>query len=577
MPLDAPWFRHYDPGVPRTLEPYPETTLVAELRAAAREQPRRDLLRFKGAGLSYSEVDRRSDELAAGLHELGLRRGDRLALLLPNCPQFVLAQFAAWKLGAIVVPVNPLYTGDELAGPLNETGATLIVALTAFYERVKEIQARTSLTRVVATNIKEHLPPHLRALFTLLLEKKGGHRARLRDGDLWLRDLRRAGAGPPPDADPRPDQPAVIMMSGGTTGAPKGVVGLHRALIFAAMQLRAWYRAASSDGSDTLLLPLPLFHSYGTVAVLPFAVLTRNRLALVPNPRDLDDLLRTLRRERPSLLLGVPTLFAALVNHRRVRRGAGDLKSLRVCMSGAAPLLAETRKRFEEAAGCPILEGYSLTEAMIAATVNPFLRGSRPGSVGLPLPDVEVRVVADEDGQHGQRRLPAGEVGEILIRAPQVMPGYWRREAETRETLRVHDDGPPFLHTGDLGYLDEDGFLFIVDRKKDLIKPGGLQVWPREVEEALAAHPAVAEVGVAGVLDERRGEIVKAWVVLRPGAAATGDELRAWCKERLAPFKVPAQVAFRGDLPKSLVGKVLRRALVAEDRASAPPRTDAAS
>jgi long-chain acyl-CoA synthetase len=270
----------------------------------------------------------------------------------------------------------------------------------------------------------------------------------------------------------------------------------------------------------------------------------------------------------------VPTLFAALVNHRRMRRGAGDLKSLRVCMSGAAPLLAETRRRFEAAAGCPILEGYSLTEAMIAATVNPFLRGSRPGSVGLPLPDVEIRIVDDE---HGLRRLGPGEVGEILIRAPQVMPGYWGREAETRETLRVHDDGPPFLHTGDLGYLDDDGFLFIVDRKKDLMKPGGLQVWPREVEEALAAHPAVAEVGVAGVLDERRGEIVKAWVVLRPGTAATADDLRAWCKERLAPFKVPAQVAFRSDLPKSLVGKVLRRALVAEDRAGASPQTGAVS
>jgi long-chain acyl-CoA synthetase len=539
--------------------------LVAELYRAAQEVPRRAFVAFKGARLTYAEVDRQSDELAAGLYALGLRPGERLALLLPNCPQFVLAQFAAWKLGAIVVPINPLYAGDELAGPLVETGATWLLALSPFYEKVKQVQARTRIGRVLVTNIKEHLPPRVRLLFTLFVERRQGHRARLRDGDLWLRDLTRRGQGPPPGTAPQPADPAVIMMSGGTTGAPKGVIGLHQALIVTALQLRAWYHVGARDGVDTLLLPLPLFHSYGTVGVLPFAVMTRNSLALVPNPRDLDDLLATARRERPSLFLGVPTLFNALVNHPRLRRGAGDLASLRVSMSGAAPLLAETKRRFEELARSPILEGYSLTEAMVAAALNPFEGQRKLGSVGLPLPDVEMRIV---DAEEGTRPLPAGEVGEILIRAPQVMPGYWERADETAEALRAHDDGPPFLHTGDLGYFDPDGYLFIVDRKKDLMKPGGLQVWPREVEEALAAHPAVAEVGVAGVMDAARGEIVKAWVVLRPGAAATTEELRGWCKQRLAPFKVPAQIAFRTELPKSLVGKVLRRALVAEDRAA---------
>lgn len=565
MPAEAPWFKSYDAGVPRTLAPYPERTLVDELRAAARERPQHPFVLFKGACLSYAQVDRASDELAVGLAELGVQRGDRVGLLLPNCPQFLLAQFAAWKLGAIVVPLNPLYAGDELRGPLRETGCTLLVTLTPFYERVKDVQAGTALRRVVATNIKEYLPPHLRLLFTLFVERRQGHRIELRDGDAWLQSLLRRGQAPPHEAASAPGDAAVIMMSGGTTGAPKGVVGPHRSLLIAGLQLRAWYQAAGRDGEDRLLLPLPLFHSYGTIAVLPFTLLTRNSLALVPNPRDLGDLLKTVRRVRPTMLLGVPTLFGALVNHPAVRGGRTDLRSIRACMSGAAPLMADTKRRFEELSGSRILEAYSLTEALLAAVVNPFHGVNKIGSVGLPLPDVELRIVDDEDETTD---LPLGRVGEILIRAPQIMPGYWEREAESAEALRRHDDGPPWLHTGDLGYLDDDGYLFIVDRKKDLMKPGGLQVWPREVEEVLAAHPAVAEVGVAGVLDAQRGELVKAWVVLRPGLSATVDELRAWCKERLAPFKVPTQVAFRGELPKSLVGKVLRRMLVEQDRAA---------
>jgi long-chain acyl-CoA synthetase len=256
-------------------------------------------------------------------------------------------------------------------------------------------------------------------------------------------------------------------------------------------------------------------------------------------------------------------LFNALVNHPDVQRGRVDLRSVRMCLSGAAPLLAETRRRFEELSGTRILEGYSLTEALIAAVVTPFEGLCKPGSVGVPLPDVELRIVDAEDGA---RVLTAGQVGEVLLRAPQQMPGYWQRASESDEVLRRYDDGPAFLHTGDLGYLDDDGFLFLVDRKKDLMKPGGLQVWPREVEEVLAQHPAVAEVGVAGVQDGTRGEIVKAWVVLRAGQHADEAELRAFCKARLAPYKVPSRVAFRSDLPKSLVGKVLRRLLVAEER-----------
>jgi long-chain acyl-CoA synthetase len=281
-------------------------------------------------------------------------------------------------------------------------------------------------------------------------------------------------------------------------------------------------------------------------------------LALVPNPRDLDDVVASIQRLRPGLFAGVPTLFLGLLNHPDVKAHKVDFRCMQLCLSGAAPLLAETKRRFEPLIGGTLAEVYSLSEALLAAVAQPLEQATPAGSVGLPLPDVEVRI-ADADG--GGVELAAGEVGEILLRAPQVMPGYWQAPAETAETLREHGEGPRWLHTGDLGWLDERGFLYVVDRKKDLIKPGGLQVWPREVEEVIAQHLAVAEVGVAGVPDPVQGEAVKAWVVLREGTHATENELRAYCKERLAPHKVPARVEFRDALPKTMVGEVLRRAL----------------
>jgi long-chain acyl-CoA synthetase len=357
------------------------------------------------------------------------------------------------------------------------------------------------------------------------------------------------------------DDPAAIMLSGGTTGTPRGVLGRHGDLVITGLQGRAWCASVVRDGGETLLLPLPLFHAAGGILGLSVMLAGGNAISLVPNPRDLDDLLRTIRRVRPTFFAGVPTLFAALLDHPRLRAGRVDIRSIKLCFCGAAPLLAETKRRFEELTGGRIAEMYSMTEALVALVGNPVAGVNKIGSVGMPAPDVDLRIV---DTESGRRDLAAGEVGEVLIRAPQIMTGYWRAPEETALALRDHGDGGgPWLHTGDLGYLDEDGYLFLVDRMKDLMKPGGLQVWPREVEEVVATHPSVADVGVAGVKDAR-GEAVKAWVVLRPGATATADEIRAWCKERLAPFKVPSQVEFRPDLPKSLVGKVLRRALAAE-------------
>lgn len=339
------------------------------------------------------------------------------------------------------------------------------------------------------------------------------------------------------------------------------MLGRHGAYVLTGLQIKAWTASVLGFGDSCLMLPLPMFHVYANVGVQSLAFVTGNPLALVPNPRDLNDLIATIRKVKPAFFTGVPTLYTALLNHPAVQTGKVDFKSIRICFSGSSALMAETKSRFESITGGRIVEGYSLTEAMMALCVNPVNGPNKVGSVGMPLPDTSVRIY---DGEEGTREMPLGEVGEICFSGAQLMVGFWNRPDETSGVLRDHvdDDGPRrWLHTGDLGYLDSDGYLFIVDRKKDLIKTSGYQVWPREIEEVLAAHPCVGEVGVAGVPDELKGEVVHAWVVLRSGHSATEAELRTHCRSQLAPYKVPAKVEFRTELPKTMVGKVLRRAL----------------
>ena len=564
MTAPAPWLGHYDEGVPATLAPYPERTLTDYLGDAARDQPGAPAIYFKGATLTFADVERLSDVCAAAFVSLGVRPGDRVALVLPNCPQFVVAQFALWKIGAIAAPLNPTYSESELELPLRDHGIEVVVTLTRFYERLKAVQPRTPVKRVVATNIKDFFPPILRALFTLVREKRDGDRITLRDGDVALVRLLESHRGRHAARHAlKMTEPAVLLMSGGTTGVPKGVLGTHGAYTIAGLQIMAWLRSIVQGETRAIFAPLPLFHVYSNVGIQSLSIIARLPIALVPNPRDIPDLVATLRRVKPAFFNGVPTLYIALLNQPSVQEGKIDFKSIRICVSGAAALLADTKKRFEAITGGRIVEGYSLTEAMMALCVNPVNGANKLGSVGMPLPDVHVKIV---DGDEGIRELQTGEVGEIIISAPQLMAGYWNRPAETDEMLRRRPDAASgatrWLHTGDLGYLDEDGYVFIVDRKKDLIKPGGgFQVWPREVEETIAAHPAVAEVGVAGTSHPTKGEIVKAWVVVRAGHQVSEQELRDFCRERLAPFKVPSAVEFRAELPKTMVGKVLRRAL----------------
>jgi long-chain acyl-CoA synthetase len=570
MTRETPWLGHYDPGVNATLAPYPTRTLLDYVSESAARDPHHPAILFKGATLTYRQIEQLSDACAAAFASLGIRRGDRIALLLPNCPQFVIAELGTWKIGAIVAPLNPLYAEAELETALRESGATAIVTLTRFYHRIKQLQTRTQLRHVIATNIKDYFPVVLKLLFTLVREKRDGDRVTIAAGDHDLLSLLSRHAN---DRVPRASlalgDPAVLLMSGGTTGTPKAALGAHGVYTYTGIQIRNWNASVLRGAEDVCLVPLPLFHVYANVGIQALAFVNGSTLALVPNPRDLDDLLATIRRVKPAFFSGVPTLFIALMNHRDVQSGKVDFKSIRVCFSGAAALLADTKQRFETLTGGRIVEGYSLTEAMMALCVNPVGGQNKLGSVGMPLPDVLVRIY---DADEGTRALPANEVGEIAISGLQLMDGYWNRPEETALALRTHSDADGtrrWLHTGDLGYLDEDGYVFIVDRKKDMIKTSGFQVWPREVEEVLATHPSVAEVGVAGVGDPIKGEVVHAWIVVRQGHTATEDELRSFCKSRLAPYKVPAHVEFRLELPKTMVGKVLRRALKAS--ATLPP------
>src|SRR5688500_17019105 len=455
----------------------------------------------------------------------------------------MVAEFGVWKAGAIVVALNPTYSERELEAALDSSRASTVVTLTPFYNRLKSVQARTQVRRVVATSIKEYLPPLLRVLFTLFKEKQGGHRVSLVPGDFRFQDrLRKHRSSPRPAVTVKPDDRAVILSSGGTTGTPKGVVGLHRHYVAAGIQIYEWTKSAKERWVDVIMLPLPLFHVYANVGVQPLAFVGPNPLSLVPNPRDLGDLLKTIKQVKPAFFNAVPTLYNAILNHPDVRAGKVDLSSIKCCFSGAAALMAETKKQFEALTGARIIEGYSLTEGMMACCINPVQGTQKLGSIGMPLPDIDVRIVDAEDPS---RILPANEVGEMLMRAPQHMTEYWNNPAETALALRPGGDGPPWLHTGDLAYMDDDGYIFLVDRKKDMIKTSGFQVWPREIEEVISSHPAVQEVAVAGVPHPVKGEAARAWVVLKPDQQATEEEVRAFCRERLAPYKVPGQVEFR--------------------------------
>ena len=554
----TPWLDSYPPGVPEHVE-VRQVNLARLLSDAARDYPHAPALHFEGRTTSYAELADRAWRFAGALAELGVTKGSRVGLLLPNCPQAVVALFAAFRLGAVVVQNNPLYTERELEYQLDDAGVEVLVCLDLSYQRVKAVRERLGIREVIVTSMLDELPTVKRALahYTRRGRSVSASVGREEPVRRWRELLRqRTENAPEADVDPATDI-ALLQYTGGTTGVPKGVMLSHANLVANVEQVCAWFPDAD-PGHEIMMSVLPFFHAYGLTVCLLLGV--RLRAALVVLPRfDLPQVLAEIDHYRPTLFPGVPTMYVAI--NRAAVRGGHDLSSIKACISGAAPLPMEVAERFERLSGGRLIEGYGLSESSPVVMANPIYGKRKAGTIGMPLPDTLARVADSEDPS---RTLPSGESGELAIRGPQVMLGYWNRSDESAEVLR---DG--WLLTGDIAMMDEEGYFTIVDRMKDLIISSGYNVYPREVEEVLSEHPKVQEVSVAGAADPYRGEMVKAFVVLRHGEQASTEELREFAKSRLAAYKVPRAVEFRRELPKNMVGKVLRRTLVEEDRAKA--------
>ncbi len=564
---ERPWLAHYDRGVPQTIE-YPKAPLFYFLEEAAKKYPDRACTIFKGAVISYKEMNALSDHMAAALVEMGVKKGDRVGIFMPNVPQFVIVYFGILKAGGVVVAVNPTYPADEVITPVNDANIDIMFTLTRFYGVLKAVRERSKLKKIIVSNIKEALPSFTSLLFTLLKEKKEGHHvAELDARDVWMKDLlKKHENSPRPKVDISPDDTALFQYSGGTTGIPKGAVAMHRNVVANTLQIKSWMPNLD-PGKEVVLMGIPLFHVYGMVAGMNFAMSNGASMVMVPNARDLKDVLENVSKYKATIFPGVPLLYNGINNHPDVKAGKYDLSSIKACISGSAALMRETKEQFEKLTGGRVFEGYGLSEAPTATHCNPLLGENKTGSIGMPLPDVDVKIISLDDGE---TELPQGEIGEIALCGPQVMKGYHNMPTETANTLRQMKDGSTWLFTGDIARMDEDGYFYIVDRKKELIKPGGFQVWPREVEEAISSHPKVLEVGVGGIPDPNRGETVKAWIVVKPGETLTVEELKAYCKEHLAPYKVPTHYEFRNELPKTTVGKILRRELVRQHKDGVP-------
>nr|BCX00176.1 MAG: long-chain-fatty-acid--CoA ligase [Bacteroidota bacterium] len=550
---DRPWYRFYEPGVPRTIA-YPEVPLWKFLEESARKYPAHTALIFFGKRIAYGELWEAVERFAHALEQLGVRKGDRVALMLPNSPQFVIAFYGALRIGATVVGLNPLYTARELAFMLNDSLASTLVVLRPMFPRYREVADSTPVQRVIVTGVEDYLPWPKNWLYPLKARREGSWVEVSPTATIHLFRSVLERHPPRPSSvsiDPREDV-ALLLYTGGTTGTPKAAMLTHFNLVANCLQVKSWMPSLQ-EGREVIQGVLPFFHSYGLTAVLNLGMAIAATVVLQPR-FVLEEVLKSTQRYRVTLFPGVPTMYVAINTSELSRRY--NLRSVRLCISGAAPLPVEVAQQFERITGARLVEGYGLSEASPVTHTNPLFGQRKFGSIGIPLPDVDAQIV-DEEG----KPLPPGEVGELIVRGPNVMKGYWNRPEETARALR---DG--WLYTGDMARMDEEGYFYIVDRKKDMIIVGGFNVFPREVEEVLFEHPKIKEAVVVGVPDPYHGEIVKAYVVLRSGEQATEQEIIEFCRERLASYKVPRQVEFRADLPKSMVGKVLRRVLLEEER-----------
>lgn len=552
---DRPWLGHYPVEVAHSFE-YPRHNLGKILVDTAEQYPNHDVLDFLGYRMSYAQVLEGARKFADGLHKLGVMRGDRVALMLPNCPQMLIAYYGTLLLGGIVVMTNPLYMEGELSHQMRDSGATVIVTIDLLLKRVQSVKELTSLRHIIVASIAEYLPFPKNFLYRIKAKKDGQnlsipnqpHIYRFKS---WLNS--HTAVNRCAEVQPETDI-AMLQYTGGTTGVAKGVMLTHMNLLTNTVQATHWFYKARR-GQEVFLAALPCFHVFGLTVLLNQAVYIGGKLILVPR-FDVKQVLTSIHKKRVTLFPGAPTMYIA-INHAPDVKNY-DLSSIRACVSGSAPLPQEVQDTFEGLTGGRLIEGFGLTEASPITHANNIWGYRKLGSVGIPFPDTEAAIVNPETGEE----MPVGEVGEVIVRGPQVMKGYWQRPEDTAAVLK---DG--WLHTGDMGRMDEEGFFFIVDRKKDMINASGFKVYPRDVEEVLFDHPDIKEAVVIGVPDPYRGETVKAFVVLKDGSKVTQEQIIAWCRGKLAAFKVPRMVEIRTELPKTMVGKVLKRKLIEEELA----------
>ncbi|SDK42016.1 long-chain-fatty-acid--CoA ligase [Sediminibacillus albus] len=548
------WHAQYPEDIPITID-YDKKPLHDYLKERASKHPKMKALYFVGKELTFEEVYTQSKKIAAYLQSLGVEKGDRVAIMLPNTPQAVISYYGVLLAGGIVVQTNPLYQERELEYQVQDSGAKVIICLDILLPKVSNVKETTGLEHVIVTQIKEYLPFPKNLIYPYVQKKQYNLVVKLEessDTHLWNKILQKNNVQIKEyDIDPQEDL-ALLQYTGGTTGYPKGVMLTHYNLVANGLMSIAWL--GKREEQDIVLGVLPFFHVYGMTTVMNYSIMTGAKMILLPKFEP-EDVLKTIEKQRPTVFPGAPTIYIALLNHPKVKQF--DLSSVNACVSGSAPLPSEVQEQFEKITNGNLVEGYGLTESSPVTHSN-FLKLRRVnGSVGVPWPDTDARIMDMET----MEEVEPGEIGEIAVKGPQVMKGYWNREEETNNVLK---DG--WLFTGDIGYMDEKGYFYVVDRKKDMIIAGGYNIYPREVEEVLYEFEGIQEVVIAGIPDPYRGETVKAYVVAKQGWDLNEEELDVFCRKRLAAYKVPRIYEFMDELPKTAVGKILRRKLVEEDK-----------
>ncbi|WP_164668433.1 long-chain-fatty-acid--CoA ligase [Virgibacillus doumboii] len=549
------WHVHYPAEIPTTIA-YDEISLQSFLADSAEKYAKKKALHFMGKEMTFSELYSQARKMANYLQSLGVEKGDRVAIMLPNCPQSVISYYGALMAGAIVVQTNPLYMERELEYQLNDSGATIIVCLDILLPRVTNVRGNTSIEHTIVTGIKDYLPFPKNLIYPFIQKKQYNMVVKVEESEdthVWQTIIENGNEEYNPiEIDPKEDL-ALLQYTGGTTGHPKGVMLTHYNLVSNVQMCQAWLYK-TKPGEETVLGVLPFFHVYGMTTVMNMSVMFGSKMVLLPK-FDAEEVLKTIHKQKPTLFPGAPTIYIGLLNHPDLKKY--DLSSVEACISGSAPLPSEVQEQFEKVTGGRLVEGYGLSESSPVTHANFVWTKRVNGSIGLPWPNTDAQVFKMES----MEAADVGEVGELAVSGPQIMKGYWNNQEETDNVLK---DG--WLFTGDMGYMDEDGYFYIVDRKKDMIIAGGYNIYPREVEEVLYEHEAVQEAVVAGIPDPYRGETVKAYVVLKSGQELGEEELNAYCRKNLAAYKAPKIYEFRDELPKTAVGKILRRKLVDEEK-----------